>query len=378
MTDRPFAGLRVAAVMTTGERGGGEYATVDLLDLFARLGATATLATNLPDLAAGAAVDVRPVDLGPKLGRASAARRAARAPALALRLRRAVAALAPLDLLLLPYKKEQLLGSLLPRRGRPAIAWLEWGPIPRPMRAGAGAVLLRAAGRGAGAVLAVSESTAASLREAGLPPAKVHVVPPFVDPDAVRFDAAARARLRAEWGAADSTLVIGCVSRLHPLKPVHAVVEAAARVGGDVLLVVAGDGAERAALEERARRLGLRARFEATPRGRVAALLSACDVQVFAAAPTEGAPRSIVLGQLTERPVVALGAAGSELVVPGTGAVVERIEPAALAAVLAGYREEERRRAEGEAGRAHAAGRYGLRPVQLALSTSLENLLPRR
>jgi glycosyltransferase involved in cell wall biosynthesis len=98
-------------------------------------------------------------------------------------------------------------------------------------------------------------------------------------------------------------------------------------------------------------------RFIPTPRGHVHEVLSACDVQVFAPQPLEGAPRSIVFGQLTERPVIATAAMGAEdMVLPETGTIVKIEHDArALAACLDEYRADPERRArEGAAGRRHA------------------------
>jgi len=38
--------------------------------------------------------------------------------------------------LLVHYKKEQLMAGMLPRRLRAATVWAEWGPVPVPMRSG--------------------------------------------------------------------------------------------------------------------------------------------------------------------------------------------------------------------------------------------------
>ena len=126
------------------------------------------------------------------------------------------------------------------------------------------------------------------------------------------------------------------------------------QVDGDVLLVLAGEGDEEAALRERAAPHGERVRFAPNVRGHVEAFLSACDVLVFAPSPTEGAPRVIVMAQLVGVPVIATDAEGAdELVPPGTGTICSPShDPGSLAAALAVYRDDpERRRREGAAGR---------------------------
>ena len=42
----------------------------------------------------------------------------------------------PYDVLLVHYKKEQLMAPLLPARLRATWCWAEWGPVPYPLRGG--------------------------------------------------------------------------------------------------------------------------------------------------------------------------------------------------------------------------------------------------
>ena len=51
------------------------------------------------------------------------------------RLRRALEHQMPYDVLLVHYKKEQLMVPWLPRRLRPQVVWAEWGPVPYQFRA---------------------------------------------------------------------------------------------------------------------------------------------------------------------------------------------------------------------------------------------------
>lgn len=69
-----------------------------------------------------------------------------------------------------------------------------------------------------------------------------------------------RRRLREQFGIADSTILVGVVSRLHPGKGHRHLFEAISRLrhrGLDVALLVVGDGDHRAALEEQVRSLAL-------------------------------------------------------------------------------------------------------------------------
>jgi glycosyltransferase involved in cell wall biosynthesis len=222
------------------------------------------------------------------------------------------------------------------------------------MRSGPARWIYALAARRARAVFAVSEGTRRTLVAAGVPPAKVEVIPNLVDVHAVHFDAAARERLRAEWGAGERTLVAGCISRFQKRKRNDVVIDAMAHLDGDAMLVMAGEGEQEAALRERAKPFGERVRFAPNVRGHVEEFLSACDLLVFAPSPTEGEPRVIVMAQLVGVPVVATDPEGAEgLIPPGGGTIVSPShDPVALAHTLAAYRDDrERCRSEGAAAR---------------------------
>src|SRR5207248_4498618 len=91
------------------------------------------------------------------------------------------------------------------------------------------------------------------------PEAKIAVVPNAVDPDA--FAPAARdAALAEELGIAPDEIVLGYVSTLSRYEGVRFLLEALGRLRGRGVrarVLVVGDGEDRAALEERARALGL-------------------------------------------------------------------------------------------------------------------------
>jgi glycosyltransferase involved in cell wall biosynthesis len=338
---------RIVSIQTTSERGGAEYANVDLLDALAGRGHDVCLLTNVPDIADGTRVRARAIELGPKLARRSRWRIALRAPLILARLARGLRAERPVAVTLLHFKKEQLLCSLLPPRLTGRIVWMEWGPVPPPMRVGPARLLYALAARRASAILAVSEGTRRTVVAAGAAAERVSVVPNLVDVDGVGFDAAARTRLRRAWGAGEGTLVAGCISRFQRRKRNDVVIDAMARLDGDVLLVMAGEGEQEPALRERAAPYGERVRFEPNVRGHVEEFLSACDVLVFAPSPTEGAPRVIVMAQLVGVPVIATDPEGAEGLIPdGGGTIVSPShEPSALAATLAEYRDDPQRRA---------------------------------
>jgi glycosyltransferase involved in cell wall biosynthesis len=364
---------RIVSVQTTSERGGAEYANVDLLAALQARGHDVLLLTNVPELAEGTGVPVRRLDLGPKLSRRSLRRVLLPAPAILLWLARALARERPVAVTFLHFKKEQLLCALLPRRITGEIVWAEWGPVPPPMRRGAARLVYALAARRARRILAISEGTRETIVAAGVPFGKVEVVPNLVDVDAVRRDPGSRLRLRAEWGAGEGTLVIGCISRFQRRKRNDVVIDAMAHLDGDALLVMAGEGEEEARLRERAAAHGERVRFVPNVRGHVEEFLSACDVLVFAPSPTEGEPRVIVMSQLVGVPVIATDSEGARGLIPaGGGTIVSPShDPRALAATLAAYRDDpERVRAEGERARARTLSSHApertLRAVERA------------
>ena len=128
--------LRVVSVQTSHERGGGEYANVDVLDGLRTHGIDVTLLTNQPGLVEGTEVPVVEIDLGPKIRRSTLRRVALGFPRWLLRLRHALQGEAqskPIDVLLLHFKKEQLMSAILPKRLTGAVVWAEWGRLPEPV-----------------------------------------------------------------------------------------------------------------------------------------------------------------------------------------------------------------------------------------------------
>jgi glycosyltransferase involved in cell wall biosynthesis len=346
---------RIVSLQTTSERGGAEYANADLLEALRQRGHDVLLLTNVPDIAAKTQVPVREIDLGPKLSRRSIRRVALETPRTLWRIARALRAAGPVGATFVHFKKEQLLVALLPRRLTGEIVWAEWGPVPPNLRGGIPRRLYALAARRARAIMAVSEGTRQTVIDAGVPAGKVVVVPNLVDVDAVEFDAAARERLRAEWGAGEDTTVFGCISRFQIRKRNDVVIDAMEHLDGDVLMVLAGEGDEEPALRERAKPYGDRVRFAPNVRGHVEAFLSACDALVFAPSPTEGAPRVIVMASLVGVPVIATDPEGALGLIPDGGGtiVAPSHDPRALAAALADYRDDpQRRRREGATGRA--------------------------
>ena len=137
--------------------------------------------------------------------------------------------------------------------------------------------------RGADAVACVSPDLVAGLRAAGLPAARLRVVPNSVSVPAAR-DPEADARLDAELGLGGAPVVVA-IGRLAKQKNHARFLAAAARVAEvrpDVRFLLVGDGPLRAELAEQARSLGLDGRVTLTGvRHDVPAIAARADLVVF-------------------------------------------------------------------------------------------------
>jgi glycosyltransferase involved in cell wall biosynthesis len=120
--------------------------------------------------------------------------------------------------------------------------------------------------KSASGVLVTGTLARQSMLARGADPDRVHVFANTVDVEAFgdRVDelAARRPELRSELGAEDGDVIVLSVGRLAPEKGMDDLVRAAAAAAElRLLLVIAGDGRERARLEELARALGVRLRL---------------------------------------------------------------------------------------------------------------------
>lgn len=353
--------MKIVSVMTGAAPGGAEFAAGELLGALADRGAEAVVLSDWAGIGRDTGVRVAPLEIGPKLSAKAWPDLIARWPLLRRRLRAALEAEAPYDVLLLHYKKDQLLAAGLPAALRAQTLWAEWGPLPRQMRQGLGRRAYLRAAHTVAHVLAVSAGTRDSLVAAGLPADQVSVVPNALPTDRIRFTAAGREATRARLGIAPDTFVVGCTSRFHHLKRNDVLVEAVTRCGPEMALVMAGTGPDEARLRELAAPLGERAHFLPTPGDDREALFSAFDVNVFCPSPAEGSPTSVILGMLTSRPSLASAPEGvAGLIDAETGAIaVPENDPDALAALLTTYAEDpEMRRRQGTAGRERAASMF--------------------
>jgi hypothetical protein len=124
----------LVSLQTSDETGGAEFANVDLLSALRGHGLDARLMSNKPELSAGTGVPNIEIDLGPKLKRSTWARVALELPYRLWLLDRALRRQArerPLDVLLLHFKKEQLMSLLLSRRLARTVIWAACTCSPR-------------------------------------------------------------------------------------------------------------------------------------------------------------------------------------------------------------------------------------------------------
>jgi glycosyltransferase involved in cell wall biosynthesis len=373
--------MKIVSVMTTDASGGAEFAAVEMLEALRQRGHETVILSDQPGIGRDTEVEVRPIVLGPKLSTGSWVSLALRWPVLVSRLRRALSAESPYDVLMVHYKKEQLLARMLPARLRRTVVWAEWGPVPFPLRKGLPRRAYLVAARQAALVMAISEGTRRSVAEVGVNPAKLIVVPNVLRTEEIAYTEEGRARVRNELGIPADAFVVGCISRFHPKKRNDVVVEAVRDMRDPrVHLILAGDGETEAQLRELAAPLGARAHFISTPGSEVPDVLSAFDVSVFCPSPTEGAPRAVILGMLASRPCLATGAEGvADMISPEFGGISSpENDSAALRTLLERYTDDpERAGREGAAARIYAERTYAAPVVAELIEGLLEMAIGR-
>jgi teichuronic acid biosynthesis glycosyltransferase TuaC len=201
-----------------------------------------------------------------------------------------------------------------------------WGQSPATARQ------VVAAGQRADGLLAVSAVMRSDMAAIGIPADRVRVHHTGVD--LARFAPVDRESVKAELGIS-GPLVIS-VGALIPRKGHDVVIDAVARLPG-VSLLIAGEGAERAALQAAIARHNASDRIRllgAVPHGELPALIAAADVMALASA-SEGLANAWVEALACGTPVVITDAGGAgELVTgPAAGRIVPR-DAAAFAAAI--------------------------------------------
>lgn len=195
----------------------------------------------------------------------------------------------------------------------------------------------------AGAVTAVCGAVAETLvRDYGVDRARIRVVPNGAEPPDPAAEAPEALAIRTRYGATPLRPLWVCAGRLDPPKGQDVLLEALSRVHGAGLpftLLLAGEGASRAALEARAKALGIGDQVHFL--GQVATigpLLLAADAVVLPSR-IEGLPLTLLEALVRERAVVASAVGGiPEVITDGVhGRLVPAGDPAELAAALESF-----------------------------------------
>ncbi|MEM9801471.1 MAG: glycosyltransferase [Planctomycetota bacterium] len=204
---------------------------------------------------------------------------------------------------------------------------------------------------------------------------RVHLVPNGIDADRFARDEAAGRAFRAEHGIEESTLVIGAVGHLRPIKNLVRLVRAAAaapfEAPKDIALVICGEGPERPAIEDAADEA--KGRLRVVLPGHLADLVpaySAFDVLAISS-DSEQQPVSLLEAMAAGVPVAATGVGDVAVTLPAEarahvvplGEHVERDLGLALARLAA---DSELRTHLAELGRARVRESYSLEAMVAA------------
>ena len=211
------------------------------------------------------------------------------------------------------------------------------------------------------AIVANSDAVAQDVaRREGIPRDRITVIVNGVEP-AVPLAPDRRRSLRAQWGADDESIVVGCVGTMRPGKGHDRVVRIAAacapqRPGMRVVLV--GDGPVRGDLEAQVRELGVEevvVFHGVEPDART--MYGAFDI-VISASDAEGLPNNVLEAAVARRAILATDAGGTrEAVLDGITGLLVPVgdEDALVAGLLRLTADAELRRTLGEAAAAHVA-----------------------
>jgi sugar transferase (PEP-CTERM/EpsH1 system associated) len=222
------------------------------------------------------------------------------------------------------------------------------------------------------------------VERAGVQPSKVTYIANGIDLAA--FDArrvvSRQRRLLADFAPPDSVL-LGNVARLDKVKDQGSLLAAFALLRDETApspcrLIIAGEGSQRAALQQQIDQLGLRETVRLLgDRNDVSALLAECDVFVLSSI-AEGMPVTLMEAMASSLPVVATDVGGVASVVEDgvTGTLVPARDPRALANALETYvADESLRRGHGAAGYARAVDRFSLNVMVASYMALYEALL---
>ena len=193
------------------------------------------------------------------------------------------------------------------------------------------------------------------LERTAVPAARIESVPTGADPQ--RYRPGDRRAARAQLGLPLEATIIGIVATLRSWKGHRYLVEA---LPANAMLVVVGDGPQRAALEAQAGKLGDRVRFAGNQRD-VVPWLQALDIFALPSYANEGVPQALLQAMLVGLPCVTtdVGSIGELALADVTALVVPPQEVGALRAALERLmRDAALRTRLGEAARRHCAERF--------------------
>lgn len=207
-------------------------------------------------------------------------------------------------------------------------------------------------------VSTVAEDLRRKIVAGGTDPRKVRVIHTGLEPEQF-VQAYARADARAKFGLKAEALVVGTLSRLAPEKGLRHLIDAAHELlprFPQLILLIAGTGNEKTALEAHARSLGIidAVRFAGFVKDSREAY-AAMDVFALPSVLPEGLPTSSLEAQAAGLPVVAsdIGGTADTIQLGRTGELVVPGDAQALATTLATlFADPERRTQMGRAARA--------------------------
>jgi glycosyltransferase involved in cell wall biosynthesis len=207
-----------------------------------------------------------------------------------------------------------------------------------------------------------------------------HVIPVGVDLAPFLEDRPRRDHARLMLDVPHGAPVVGIVGRLAPVKDHRTFLRAASRIAErrpDALFLVAGDGEDRAALEDEARQtLGDRVRFLGWVND-LPTLYAACDV-VALTSRAEGTPVALIEAAAARRPAVATRVGGVPAVVLDgvTGRTVNAGDDVAVADALMSLLDDpDLARAMGESGADHVRARFSRQRMADDLTELYRDLL---
>jgi len=132
-------------------------------------------------------------------------------------------------------------------------------------------------------VVVPSAETGRRLREVGIAPERIRIIPTGV-PDAVPVSAEQVRQFRNRWAIPDTARVVLYVGRIAWEKNLRLLIDAFRGLDGDTLLVMVGNGPDRSAIERSVAEAGIAARTRFTgaiPRAELGPVFSSADVFAF-------------------------------------------------------------------------------------------------